>query len=78
MKASIVRLIAKRFTQKDGIDYEETFSHVAMLKSIRILLSIAAHLDYEIWKMDVKKAFLNGSLKETIYMKQLEGFIKEG
>ena len=52
------RLVAKRFTQKKGIDYEETFSPVAMLKSIRILLSIAAVLDYEIWQMDVKTAFL--------------------
>ena len=43
------RLVAKGFTQKEGIDYEETFSPVAMLKSIRILLSIAACLDYEIW-----------------------------
>ena len=56
------------------MDYEETFSPVAMLKSIRILLSIAAALDYEIWKMDVKTAFLNGKLDEVIYMDQPEGF----
>src|SRR5713101_5967839 len=53
------RLVAKGYTKKEGIDYEKTFSPVAMLKSIRILLSIAAHYDYEIWKMDVKTAFLN-------------------
>ena len=46
-----------------------------MLKSIRILLSISAHYDYEIWQMDVKIAFLNGNLEEEIYMMQLEGFI---
>ena len=46
-----------------------------MLKSIKILLSIAAHYDYEIWKMDVKNAFHNGNLEEKIYMMQLEGFI---
>ena len=46
-----------------------------MLKSIKILLSIAAHFDYEFWQMDVKIAFLNGNLEEEIYMKQPEGFI---
>ena len=67
--------MAKGYTQKEGIDYDETFSPVAMLKSIRILLSIATHYDYEIWQMDVKTAFLNGNLEEEIYMMQLEGFI---
>ena len=68
METFNARLVAKGFTQKEGIDYEETFSPVAMLKSIRILLSIAACLDYEIWQMDVKTAFLNGNLEEDIYM----------
>ena len=46
-----------------------------MLKSIRILLSIATHYDYEIWQMDVKTDFLNGNFEEEIYMMQLGGFI---
>ena len=71
------RLVAKGYTQKEGIDYEETFSPVAMLKFIRILLSIVIHYDYEIWQMDVKTAFLNGNLEEKIYMIQLEGFISK-
>jgi hypothetical protein len=66
VKSWKARLIAKGFNQKEGIDYDETFSLVVMLESIRILLSIEAHLDYEIWQVDVKTAFLNGSLEEII------------
>ena len=69
------RLVAKGCRKKQGVDYDETFSSVAMLKSIRILLSIFAHYDYEIWQMDVKITFLNGNLTEEVYMTQLEGFI---
>ena len=72
------RLVAKGFTQNEGIDYEETFSPVAMLKSIQILLSITAHFSYEIWKMDVKTAFLNGHLEECIYIMQPDDFIEKG
>jgi hypothetical protein len=68
------RLVAKGYRQRQGIDYDETFSPVAMIKSIRVLLAIAAHLDYEIWQMDVKTAFLNGNLEEEVYMIQPEGF----
>ena len=57
------------------MDYEETFFPVAMLKSIRILLSVAASLDYEIWQMDIETAFLNDNLDKGIYMSQPEGFI---
>jgi len=69
------RLVGKGFKQVHGIDYDETFSPVAMLKSIRILLAIAAYYDYEIWQMDVKTAFLNGNLTEDVHMMQPEGFV---
>jgi hypothetical protein len=46
-----------------------------MLKSVRILLEIVVYIDYEIWQMDVKMAFLNGNLNETVYMTQPEGFV---
>ena len=59
------------------MDYEETFSPVARLQLIRILLPIATFYDYEIWQMDVKTAFLNRNLEESIYMAQLEGFIEQ-
>ena len=60
--------IAKGYHQRYGIDYDKIFSSVAMLKSIQIMLAIKAHLDYEIWQMDVKTAFLNGEQKEEVYM----------
>jgi hypothetical protein len=53
------RLVAKGLKQIHIIDYDETFSPVAMLKSVRILLTIVAYFNYEIWQMDVKMAFLN-------------------
>ena len=68
-------LSQKGFQQVQGIDYDETFSPVAMLKSVRIMLAIAAFYDYEIWQMDVKTAFLNGFLEEELYMMQPEGFV---
>ena len=69
------RLVAKGFPQVQGVDYGETFSTVAMLKSVRIMLAIATFYDYEIWQMDVKTAFLNEFLKEEFYMMQPEGFV---
>jgi hypothetical protein len=69
------RLVAKCFQQVQGVDYDVTFSLVAMLKSIRIILAIDAYFDYEIWHMDVKTTFLNGNLTEDVYMTQPEGFV---
>jgi hypothetical protein len=69
------RLVAKGFRQIQGVNYDEIFSPIAMLKSIQILLSIVAYFDYEIWQMDVKIAFLNGNIEEELYMVQPEGFV---
>ncbi|GJT15527.1 retrotransposon protein, putative, ty1-copia subclass [Tanacetum coccineum] len=71
----ISRLVANGYTQLYEVDYEETFSPVANIRSIRILISIVAFNDYEIWQMDVKTTFLNGYLDEDIYMVQPEGFV---
>nr|GEY81812.1 retrotransposon protein, putative, Ty1-copia subclass [Tanacetum cinerariifolium] len=69
------RLVAKGYTQTSGIDYEETFSPVANIRAIRILIAIVAYYDYEIWQIDVKTAFLNGYLNEEVYMEKPKGFI---
>nr|GFA16291.1 hypothetical protein [Tanacetum cinerariifolium] len=63
------------YEKKMDMDGKETFSLVADIRAIRILIAIAAYYDYEIWQMDVKTAFLNGFLEEEIYMEQPEGFI---
>ena len=68
------RLVAKGYAQKAGIDYDETFAPVAKFTSIRMLLALAAHHDFEIHHMDVKTAFLNGDLDVDIYMEQPEGY----
>nr|GEV78234.1 hypothetical protein [Tanacetum cinerariifolium] len=68
------RLVAKGFTQTPRIDYKETFSPIAYIRAIRMLIAITAFYDYEIWKMDVKTAFLNGYLKD-VYMEKPEGFV---
>ncbi|GJV15738.1 retrotransposon protein, putative, ty1-copia subclass [Tanacetum coccineum] len=67
------RLVANGYTQLYEVDYEETFSPVANIRSIGFLISIVAFNDYEIWQMDVKTTFLNGYLDEDIYMVQPEG-----
>jgi len=69
------RLVAKGFTQKEGIDYKETFSPVSLKDSLRIILALVAHFDLELHQMDVKTVFLNGDIEETIYMVQPENYV---
>ena len=68
------RLIAKGFTQREGIDYTETFSPVSKKDSLWIIMALVAHFDFDLHQMDVKTTFLNCNLEEEVYMKQLEGF----
>jgi hypothetical protein len=63
-------LVAKGYAQVEGLDFEEIFAHVDRLESIRILLPYAAHHYFKLYQMDVKSAFLNGSIKEEVYMEQ--------
>ncbi|GJU60323.1 retrovirus-related pol polyprotein from transposon TNT 1-94 [Tanacetum coccineum] len=72
------RLVAKGYTQKNGVDYNETFSPISKKDSLRIILALVAHFDLEPHQMDVKIAFLNGNLKEEVYMEQPEGFFIDG
>jgi hypothetical protein len=69
-----VRLVAKGYSQVAGLDFEETFAPVARLESIRILLAYAAHHSFRLFQMDVKSAFLNGPIKEEVYVEQPSGF----
>ena len=72
------RLVAKGCSQRYGVDYEETYAPVARFPSIRAILALAAHHDWELHQMDVKSAYLNGDLEEDIYMQQPEGYAVEG
>nr|GEY93343.1 retrovirus-related Pol polyprotein from transposon TNT 1-94 [Tanacetum cinerariifolium] len=69
------RLVTMGYTQTHGIDYEETFSTVAKIRSIRIMLAIVAFHDYEIWQMDANTTFLNEKLTEVVFMAQPKGSI---
>ena len=68
------RLVAQGYLQEEGIDFEESFAPVARLEAIRILCAYACYKDFKLFQMDVKSAFLNGYIKEEVYVKQPPGF----
>nr|GEX56909.1 retrovirus-related Pol polyprotein from transposon TNT 1-94 [Tanacetum cinerariifolium] len=69
------RLVAKGYAQEEGIDFEESFTPVARLEAVRIFITYAAHKSFLIYQMDVKMVFLNGPLKEEVYVAQPDGFV---
>nr|GFA95645.1 retrovirus-related Pol polyprotein from transposon TNT 1-94 [Tanacetum cinerariifolium] len=68
-------LVEKGYAQEDGIDFEESFTPVAHLEVVRIFITYAAHKSFLIFQMDVKTTFLNGPLKEEVYVVQPDGFV---
>lgn len=71
-------LVAKRFKQRQGYDYEEIFYPVARMDTVRLIIVVAAQKQWKIHQMDVKSAFLNGPLDEEVYVKQPPGFVQCG
>ncbi|KAJ9538188.1 hypothetical protein OSB04_030921 [Centaurea solstitialis] len=69
------RLVAQGYRQEEGIDYDETFAPVARLEAIRLFLVFAAHMNFKVFQMDIKNAFLNGKLNEEVYVAQPPGFV---
>ncbi|GJS68486.1 retrovirus-related pol polyprotein from transposon TNT 1-94 [Tanacetum coccineum] len=71
------RLVARGYRQEEGIDFEESFAPVARLDAIRVFLAYAAHMNMIVYQMDVKTAFLNGILREEVYVSQPDGFVDQ-
>ena len=72
------RFVARGFSQKEGIDYDETFAPMARYTSIKTIIAIASTVGWKLDQMDVKTAFLNGIIEEEVYKEQPEGFIVHG
>lgn len=73
-----VRLVARGFSQRQGVDFDEVFAPVARMETVRLLLAFAAHHGWEVHHMDVKSAFLNGDLSEEVYVAQPPGYVVDG
>ena len=70
--------VSRGFSQKEEVDYDETFAPVARYTSIRLIIAIASTMGWKLHQMDVKTAFLNGIIEEEVYIKQLEGTVIHG
>ena len=68
------RLVAKGYNQEEDIDYDETYAPIARLEAIRMLLAYASYMNFKLYQMDVKSAFLNGFIEEEVYVEQPPGF----
>nr|GFC02763.1 copia protein [Tanacetum cinerariifolium] len=71
------RLVAFGYSQQEGIDYDETLAQVARIEAIRLFLTYAAHMDFTVFQMDVKTSFLNGILKEEVYVSKPPSFVSK-
>nr|GFA07475.1 hypothetical protein [Tanacetum cinerariifolium] len=69
------RLVAKGYAQKEGVDFEESFAHVARLEAVRLFIAYAAHKSFTVCRMEVKTSFLYGPTKEEVYVNQPDGFV---
>ena len=68
------RLVAQGYNQEEGIDFDKTFTPVARLESIWMILAYASHMDFKLYQMDVKSSFLNGFINEEVFVKQPPSF----
>ena len=78
MQELMAIFVAWGFTQKEGIDYDETFAHVTRYTTIRTIISLDAVFGWKLHQMDVKTTFLNGKIDEEVYIEQPEGFVTHG
>ena len=74
IKRHKARLMAKGFTQREGINYTKTFLHASRKDSLRVIMTLVTHFDFELYHMKVKIVFLNGGLEEEVYIRQHKGF----
>jgi hypothetical protein len=72
------RLVAKRYAQREGVDFDEVFAPVARIETVRLLIALAAQHGWQVHRMDIKSAFLNGDLREEVYVQQPPGFVVKG